>query len=161
MKFAVRNQKAFSLVEVTLAVGIVAFAFLAIVGLLPVGLKSARDAGLRNAVAMTERTLAEALRSATTTDGEEFVFVVGDQTFTFQINSSNNFTLTDFTAGGTPALHGDGILAAAVDIFPGSNRLSPGRAILHAAWPASATRSGASWNGAEGSTNRAIVFLPR
>lgn len=34
---------AFSLVEVTLAMGIVAFALLAILGLLPVGLKSAQD----------------------------------------------------------------------------------------------------------------------
>ncbi len=37
------SPRAFSLVEVTLALGIVSFALLAILGLLPVGLKSAQD----------------------------------------------------------------------------------------------------------------------
>lgn len=39
-----RNQAAFSLVEVTLAIGIVAFALLAILGLIPIGQTSTRDA---------------------------------------------------------------------------------------------------------------------
>jgi uncharacterized protein (TIGR02598 family) len=39
-----RKCAAFSLVEVTLALGIIAFAFVAIVGLIPVGLSTARDA---------------------------------------------------------------------------------------------------------------------
>ncbi len=38
------DQRAFSLVEVALSLGIVAFAFVAILGLLPVGLSSNRDA---------------------------------------------------------------------------------------------------------------------
>lgn len=37
-------SRAFSLVEVTLALGIIAFALLAIVGLIPIGMKSAREA---------------------------------------------------------------------------------------------------------------------
>ena len=39
-----RERSGFSLVEVTLAIGIVAFALLAIIGLIPVGLNSSRDA---------------------------------------------------------------------------------------------------------------------
>jgi uncharacterized protein (TIGR02598 family) len=38
-----RAQRAFSLVEVTLALGIISFAFVAIFGMLPVALDSARD----------------------------------------------------------------------------------------------------------------------
>lgn len=160
MKLA-HTRNAFSLVEVTMAVGIVAFAFLAIIGLLPVGLKSAREAGLRNAVAMTERTLAEALRFATTSDGQHFNFVIGDQTNTFTTDTPVSLPLPDFTAAGTPALHGDGVLAASMEIFPGPDRFSPSRAIIHVAWPSSANRSGGAWQGSEGSAERSIVFMPR
>jgi len=38
------QRSAFSLVEVTLALGVIAFALIAILGLIPVGLSSARDA---------------------------------------------------------------------------------------------------------------------
>ncbi|MEY2480538.1 MAG: hypothetical protein QOI04_1465 [Verrucomicrobiota bacterium] len=40
----IQRQSGFSLVEVTLAIGIIGFALLAIFGLIPVGLKSSRDA---------------------------------------------------------------------------------------------------------------------
>jgi len=39
-----RSSNGFSLVEVTVAIGIVAFALIAVIGLIPVGMKSARDA---------------------------------------------------------------------------------------------------------------------
>ena len=41
---AMQKEKAFSLVEVTIALGIVAFGLVAVLGLIPVGLNAARDA---------------------------------------------------------------------------------------------------------------------
>src|SRR5450631_839993 len=42
--FNLKNRRAFSLVEVVIAIGIVGFAVLAIIGTLPIGLKSAQNA---------------------------------------------------------------------------------------------------------------------
>lgn len=39
------RPQAFSLVEVTIAIGVIAFALLAVIGLLPIGIQSSKDAG--------------------------------------------------------------------------------------------------------------------
>lgn len=54
--FSLKGRNAFSLVEVTLALGLVSFAFVAILGLLPTGLTSLRDS-------MNQTVEAQILRS--------------------------------------------------------------------------------------------------
>jgi len=161
MNPSLRPSAGFSLVEVSMAIGIVAFAFLGIVALLPVGLKSVRESGVRNAVSMTERSIAESLRSAATADGTNFSFTIGNSTFTYQLNTPQSFALPPFTATGTPALHGQGAVAARLDIEPPASRFAPARAVIRTAWPSSATFSSGSWQGAEGSASSAITFFPR
>ncbi len=58
---AIRNQnRAFSLVEVTLALGIMAFAFTAVFGMLPMGLQTFRDsADKTRSVQIAQRLVAE------------------------------------------------------------------------------------------------------
>ncbi|GAB4182566.1 MAG: hypothetical protein Fur0032_23590 [Terrimicrobiaceae bacterium] len=155
-------QAAFSLIEVSMAIGIVAFAFLGILTLLPAGLKSVRDSSVRNTVSLTERAVAESLRSATSADGTNFTFYVGTNSYTYQTGNPLSTLLPAFTSAGTPALVGDAAVAVRLDIFPPTNSLGPARAIVSTAWPASATWSGAAgWQGAEGNARRAITFLPR
>lgn len=161
MKTRAPRDSAFSLVEVSLALAIVAFAFLGLIALLPVGLKSVRESNVRSGLMQTERTLAEALRAARFTDSGEFFFSVGTNNFSFRPNTPTNFSAGPFTAGGTPAMHGDGILTTFAELEPGTNRFAPGRAIIHTAWPATATRSGNQWQGAEGSATRTVIFFPR
>jgi uncharacterized protein (TIGR02598 family) len=40
----IQNNHAFSLIEVTLAIGVIAFALIAVVGLIPIGIQSSKDA---------------------------------------------------------------------------------------------------------------------
>ena len=132
-----------------------------LIALLPVGLKSVRESNLRSGLIQTERTLAEALRAARYTGSDEFLFAVGTSNFSFRINTPTNFSVGPFTAGGSPALHGDAMLTTFVELLPGTNRFAPGRAIIHTAWPPTATRLGNQWQGAEGSATRTVIFFPR
>ncbi len=59
-----RNQDAFSLVEVTLAIGVIAFAMLAIIGLVPVGQQAAREAIDDTKASLIEQDMFERVRAA-------------------------------------------------------------------------------------------------
>ncbi len=52
-----RNQRAFSLIEVTVALGIVTFAVVSVMGLLPMGLNVMREAADQTAVAQITREI--------------------------------------------------------------------------------------------------------
>lgn len=67
MKFTRDNDLAFSLVEVVLALGIVSFALVALLGLLSVGLKSSKQAGDDTEVAAITWQVVSKLRNATPT----------------------------------------------------------------------------------------------
>jgi len=74
LPFACRRKRcaALSLVEVTLALGIVSFSMLAVVGLLPVGLQSIKNANEQAGAANVIGGIADALRKASSTDGTTF-----------------------------------------------------------------------------------------
>lgn len=156
----------FSLVEVVLAIGIVSFAMLAVVGLLPTGLKIARNAAEQARAANLVQSLAENLRGAATADGTNFTAAFAGQSLDYALGGSP-FTLqfSNLTLEGAadPAA---ARLVAAVTITPPANATTNGRAVISVAWPAvarpawnSATQS---WDAkAEGSLTAAIQFLPR
>jgi type II secretory pathway pseudopilin PulG len=62
MMFASSRSSAFSLVEVTLALGVAAFCLLAVFGLLPIGLNSDRNSTQQTAAASLARAIAADLR---------------------------------------------------------------------------------------------------
>ena len=67
---------AFSLVEVTLALGIAAFALLAIFGQLPVGLRTSRDSIAQTGAANVIAAVAEDLRAAPSTATTSSMFAI-------------------------------------------------------------------------------------
>jgi uncharacterized protein (TIGR02598 family) len=162
------SGSAFSLVEVVLALGIVAFAMLAVVGLLPVGLQAVKNANEEAAAANVVARISNALRQATAPDG---------------VNYENRFAGTPFgyTVGGTAVSYewpdldmdaytaGDAAkrLSAKLEILqtPTINPATPGRAVITVAWPAAANpqwdAAAKSWSKAEGSITTAIQFSPK
>ena len=69
--FPSRVNAAFSLVEVTIAVGIVSFCLIAVLGLLPTGLKAVKNANEQAAAANALNAIADTLRTATSTNSRK------------------------------------------------------------------------------------------
>ncbi len=92
MKTQNRNGRAFSLVEVVIALGVVAFCLLSVLALLPLGLTTSRDSLQRTTAASIASEISSDFRLPTVTSGGNTV------TPRFQIN----------TAAGTYVLYFDG-----------------------------------------------------
>ncbi len=164
----IQNSRAFSLVEVTLAIGIVSFALLAVVALLPIGLQSVKNATEQAAAAEVLRALSAELRAASTADGTNFSGSFAGTNFAYRIGETTpvetvwtNLTLE----GGTESEFSTRRLSAVVRIQPPTNAWSPGRATVSVAWSAQANpqwiATNQSWSRAEGSLVSGIQFLPR
>src|SRR5215217_2510422 len=67
-----RSHRAFSLVEVVIALGLVTFCLLAVTGLLPVGLKSVKNANDEAAATNALTQIGSAIRNATTENGTRY-----------------------------------------------------------------------------------------
>ncbi len=168
--------KGFSLVEVVLAIGIVSFAVLAILALLPVGLKSANDAPEEAFAAQTLKSLSASLQGASHTNTNAPLCYTALPPF------NNAGALLQWSVG-DPAQAGqtiyigyDGLptasrssarLIACVRISPPANLLSLGSAYLCLAWPANAIGTPIVWsNGQPQITNQQgymeaiIIFVP-
>lgn len=158
--------RAFSLVEVTVALGIATFCLLAIVGLLPMSLSAVRNAREEAAAAAVMEQMAAAIRHASR-DSNTAVFV-GLSPYTNLVwTNGANPVVTDFdnlSLEGVPAqLALTRRLAARIQIAPGTNHASAGSALLSVAWPAQAQWNSASnsWKNSQGSVSTWLVFLPR
>jgi uncharacterized protein (TIGR02598 family) len=162
---AIANSRAFSLVEVVLAIGIVSFALLAVTGLMPVGLKSVKNANDQAGAANVLNVIADRLRAASSTNssnysnsfaGTQIAYAVGGSVAT---NAWSNLTLEGTVDNSNKRL------AARLDITPPVNLTTPGRATVSVAWSAQAnptwSTSSQSWANAEGSITSGIQFLPR
>lgn len=164
--FSVR--RAFSIIEVVIALGLVAFCLVAIMGLLPLGLRSVREsneqAGAANAIAH----IAEAIRGSTSSVATPGTFngVIAGQPFTYSLGGGPQ-TL-DLRLSGNGAVAGsptDERLAVRVKIVAPATGATTGTAEIGVAWPAAAnpTRNDTTgeWSKAQGSVNATIRFLPR
>jgi uncharacterized protein (TIGR02598 family) len=165
-------------VEVTIAIGIVAFALLAVVGLLPAGLRSVQNANEQAGAASVLDSIASALNSATVTDDSNpntftatFPFATNSNNSSVSFNLASNpgtsggtFQWTELTLEGTenPAFKR---LSAILIINELPTRSTPGRATISVAWSAASNPTWQSaekkWSKAEGSLTSAILFLPR
>ena len=157
----------FSLVEVTLAIGIVSFALLAVVGLLPVGLKSVKNANEQAGAANVLNVIAGSLRSASSTNRANFSSQFAGQTVAFAIagsttsNSWTNLALDGSLETATSPKR----LSAVVNIYPASSVTTPSRAVISVAWSAQSAPGWNSttqrWTNADGSLTSGIQFLPK
>jgi type II secretory pathway pseudopilin PulG len=162
-----RHQpRGFSLVEVTVAIGITAFCLLAVVGLLPTGLKSIKSANEQAGAANVLGSIADALRNAASTDDAEYVATFGGKEFSYIVGGGNSSTEWE-NLSLTGAMDADGgSLRARLDILqaPSADPPLPGRAVVSVAWPAQASPAWApdtqTWSKAEGFVTMGLQFLP-
>jgi type II secretory pathway pseudopilin PulG len=156
----------FSLVEVTVAIGIMAFCLLGVVGLLPTGLKSIKNANEQAGAANVLGGIADALRNAVSTDGTAYEATFGGETFSYSLGGGPSSTQWDMLSlNGQPDAE-EGRLRARLDILqaPVANPPRPGRAVLSVAWPVQANPTWVpatqTWSKAEGSVTMGIQFMP-
>lgn len=137
MKASQPAQEAFSLVEVVLALGITTFALIAILGLLPMALKSNRDTYEESrAVTLLEAMIADRKFSAASSNS-----------LVFQIPCVTNATTNILY------LKDDGSLTTGPDdaryrvtatAYPSTNNVQPNYLHLRASWPPRAGDSASS-----------------
>lgn len=169
-KRGIFSSAGFSLVEVTLAIGIVSFALLAVVALLPVGLKSVKNSAEQAAGAAVLESLSEALRNAATTNGTDYEVNFSGTTKTFAAGGNSthvwdwpNITLEGFEMPGSAA---NRRIVGRLEILqtPSADGLRPGRAVASVAWSAMANpaynTNTRTWDKAEGSLSAPLQFFP-
>lgn len=160
------RPSAFSLVEVTISIGILAFCVLAMVGLLPVGLKSIQNSNEQAAAAQILTALADNLRGAVSQNGSySFAFAASQKAFKIG-GQPETHAWTNLTLEGLPSasLREPARLSARLVLNPPASRTSSATATISIAWPAAASpqwnADSMSWSKADGSLTSGIVFLP-
>lgn len=162
------QRSAFSLIEVTLAMGLVSFCLLAILGLLPVGLQSAKASREHAAAAACAEQIAAAIASAkpTGSGNYEAAGVLGGVTWNLGGSEVTLPPLRDISLGGVATDEEiERRLVAHVAISPPG---SPGgggptgSALISVAWPNRAEWDEDSkiWLNENGSVTSRIIFLP-
>lgn len=189
MKHLIRTRcSGFSLIEVVIAIGIVSFSILAVVGLLPTGLKTVKNANEQAGAANVLNAIAEAIRSATPTTtvvagippatynwtfaGTSYSYTLGAGASPIQLP---NLTLEGGTAQNN---NQNARLAAYIQMTPpafspvASTMVTiPGTALISVAWsfnpnltPVPSLGNGSTtvtWTHADGFISTGIQFLPR
>jgi type II secretory pathway pseudopilin PulG len=156
--------RAFSLVEVTIALGLLAFCLVALIGLLPMALGSVRSARAEAAAVNALRQIASSIRSAVpgnqplayraTGPYDSLSWSLGGGTITtnLQYVSESGFPATGST---------EGKFAARIELTPPADLGTPGTARISVAWPSQAEwdETSARWKNADGSVSTWTVFL--
>lgn len=159
-----KSNSGFSLVEVTLALGISSFALLAVVGLLPVGLAQMRDSREETSAALTVEMVARALRNASYDAGSKSYEVHGNPEFSgmgWNLGQKKEFNLAELSDVGTSTEKTlEQRLALHVEIDAPSEPSQTTRALISVAWPSSAQWSAGKWTKSQGSLTTAVILLP-
>ncbi len=111
------HASAFSLVEVVLALGLVSFCLLAVVGLLPVGLKAVKNANEESAAANALAQLADSLRNPTKT-GTLYAAAGAFSNITWQLGGVSTTTNIPLAMNGQPTNASGSRLVAKVEVLP-------------------------------------------
>jgi Tfp pilus assembly protein PilV len=155
----------FSLVEVVMALGIASFALLAVVGLLPVGMKSAQDAREQAAAANVINSIANALRSAERMNAGNYSNSYAGKTIAFTVGGAQtNVSWDDLDLyGNNASTPMSARFKARLVIEPPSSENTTGSALISIAWPAHSTKlvwNETNWANAQGTLCTGVQFLP-
>jgi len=107
---SLRGRRAFSLIEIILAVAVIAFALTAILGMFPVAVGAATDSQRETQAALIARSIFDQLQARPETPTRYFTFDTNSsdpgklEQFKVQLNGTNTYTDKD----GIPALDSDG-----------------------------------------------------
>lgn len=154
------GRRAFSLVEVAIALGIAVFCLLTVVALLPAGLDAVRSSRDEDGAARCLEQIALALRSATTTADGQYRASGNYAKLIWTPAKGLGLTQEDLSIDGVPAADAlDQRLVARVEIAPSSGTPTS-QALVSVAWPKHAKWDAASamWRGAQGSVFMWVVF---
>jgi type II secretory pathway pseudopilin PulG len=158
--------KGFSLVEVSIAIGIAAFCLVVIIGLLPAGLKVVKTSREEIAAANCLKQIADAIHAASP---------LANAAGTYQaLGAYSNLTWSlagppvtatfpGLSFSGFPTTNSpDQRLAAYVKVYPPADSTSAGQAMISVGWPASMTwnESQTNWTQAQGALYTRVIFLP-
>jgi uncharacterized protein (TIGR02598 family) len=132
-----RSRLGFSLVEVTLALGVAAFCLLAVFGLLPIGLKAQQAAIGQTAATRIVSGAASDLRNTARTAATSSLFAI-----TIPVNTASSSSILYFDTEGrySPALSADSRYRLTITFSPNSAG-GRGATFVHllVSWPAAAT----------------------
>ncbi len=156
-------RRAFSLVELALAMGVASFCLVAVMGLLPAGLDAVRMSREEAGASASLERISHSLRTSTIDrDGNiEASGVLSD--LTWNSSTGRTFMLKDFSVDGTRTENNEEIrLVARVKIPPGGNT-SASHAQVSVAWPPSAqwNETTGKWENSQGALSAWVVFRPR
>lgn len=160
--------RGFSLVEVVLALGLVSFCMLPLLGLLPMGLGTIRDSRNEAAAALALEQIAISIRGARSSEVAPTNYQAQGaySSLGWTVAPGGGTVSNDFanisTSGIPTAIPTDAQLAARVQITPPASRISAGAALISVAWPVQAKWNAASgtWSNAQGSVSTWLIFLP-
>lgn len=128
-----RIRCAFSLVEVTLALGIAAFCLIAVFGLMPVGVQTNRNATSQTAATGIIASVIADMRATTSSTSPQYAITFGSAR-TLYFDSAGQFT-TSLSANSRYQLN---------ITFPSAAPTGTSYANLKLTWPAAATPANAS-----------------
>jgi len=169
---------AFSLVEITLAIGIVSFALLAVLALLPIGLGNARNAHEEAFAVQTLKAITASIQQASQSTNNTLEYnalapfnnASQGALLRWKVGSSSPQKSTFYIAeNGLPSLsQTDARLLACIQVTPPPDRLSLGKASVTLAWPPAAIKTPIAWIGSlpqltneQGRVDSVIYFSPR
>lgn len=162
------NTRGFSLAEVTIALGLVAFCLIALVGLLPVGLDLVRDSAEEAATVNCMEQIVESLREASPEQGTPGTYRAAgaySESLEWTLGGPRvEVDLNRLAPGGFPEATSQGpFYKARIEIIPPPNLTSTGAALVAIAWPAEARwdPTKKAWINAQGSVSTWVVFVPR
>ena len=157
------KRKGFSLVEVTIALGIIAFCVISVVALLPMGMNSLQSAReRRNATEFINLLAGDLLSkrvSSTGTNSLPGVF----SNYSWSVGGTNVSGVLEVPADGRQGSSGSDLATMQVffSIDPPKDRWSAGLARFSVAWPGGAKRKADNtWTGARGHAEAVIYFSP-
>lgn len=168
---------AFSLVEITLAIGVVSFALLAVLALLPVGLGNARNAYEEAFAVQTLRAISASIQQASQSTNNLLDYTAlapfnnasQGAILHWQVGSSPHESIFYIAENGLPSpSKSEARLLACIQIIPPSDRLSIGKASVTLAWPPAGITTPILWTGSrpqltneQGRVESIIYFSPK
>ncbi|HSI83823.1 MAG: hypothetical protein ACAI35_10560 [Candidatus Methylacidiphilales bacterium] len=156
----VGGRRAFSLVEVAIAIGVVVFCIFALVALLPVGLDTMKSTREESGAAVCLEQISTAFRHARVNGTSQYQ---ARSPYSGLSWTSPN-TMTNISLGGLPSAHPmDQRLCAYVEVKAMPSATSPGVVFVSVAWPNRAQWNSAetNWTNASGSVSTWLYFIPR
>lgn len=157
----VRKKNSFTLVEVVLALGIMSFCLLPLIGLFSIGLDTLKNSREEAAAAVCLNQIAEAVRSAPVNAAGAYQ-ALGIYTNLSWSNQSVLYPMSDISLCGIPTtIDSDKRLAAYVNITPPIDAMTSGLAFITVAWPNRAQWNDTTkkWSREQGSVSAWVILF--